>query len=224
MDVKRKLARLISVSTLIQEKLLKKEIINGICHMLEQKDEIEMLSHTVLACSNITMNYEFCSSPLSYQVLSKLIPLIPIFKGKDLYVLLITVSKIMQGRDDNNLLFSQQDPGFTKYLLESAIENSEQKDLSLAVSLVLKELFTHDPNNQKIREDKETFKLVEVFLVLLSKSNQEFQKYEHLLFTKKTGNTPVAEFKGRSDILGFEVDLIFKDYAPINEDLSKSKL
>jgi hypothetical protein len=104
-DVKRKLARLISISTLIQERLLKEEIILGICHLLEHKDELEMLGHTVLACSHVAMNYEFCSSPLSTQVMNNLVPLIPIFKGKDLYVLLVTISKIMQGRDENRNVF-----------------------------------------------------------------------------------------------------------------------
>lgn len=104
-DVKRKLARLISISTLIQERLLKEEIILGICHLLKHKDELEMLGHTVLAWSHMAMNYDFCISPLSTHVMDHLVPLIPIFKGKDLYVLLVTISKIMQGRDENRNVF-----------------------------------------------------------------------------------------------------------------------
>ena len=48
-DVKKKLAKFISTSILIQERLLKKEIISGIAHLLEHKDEKDMLKHTILA-------------------------------------------------------------------------------------------------------------------------------------------------------------------------------
>lgn len=63
-DVKKKLARLISISIIIQERLLCPEIISGIAHLLEHKDEHEMLRHTILACSYMSMNYEFSSNQM----------------------------------------------------------------------------------------------------------------------------------------------------------------
>lgn len=58
-DVKRKIARLISVSTLIQERLMTKEIIKGISHLLSHKNELEMVNHTIKALSYMSMNHEF---------------------------------------------------------------------------------------------------------------------------------------------------------------------
>ena len=122
-DVKRKMARLISVSTLIQERLMKKEIIMGISHLLEHKEELQMLNHTVLALSHMSMNNSFSSSPLSNEIMKKLIEIIPIFKGKDLYILLITISKLMDGRDDNVKIFYESNPNYLKPLIQKAMED-----------------------------------------------------------------------------------------------------
>ena len=163
-----KLARLISISILIQERLLRKEIISGISHLLEHTNETEMLRHTILACSYLSMNYNFSSSPLSKEIIEKLVPLVPIFKDKDLYVLLVTISKIMKGRDDNKDIFYNSTPNHLDNLLTEIIQNPKKKDLALAVSLILKEWFERVKIIEDIGSNENLSKLVARFLMLLA--------------------------------------------------------
>jgi hypothetical protein len=89
----------------------------------------------------MSMNYEFSSSELSNEILLKLIPLIPLFKQQDLYILLITISKIMKGRDDNKMLFMTAYPNMLGNLLDLSKECKGNKDIILAILLILKECF-----------------------------------------------------------------------------------
>ena len=88
----------------------------------------------------MSMNYEFSSSELSYEILEKLIPLIPLFEDKDLYVLLVTISKIMKGKDENKILFYETSPNHFDKLLEKVLATPHKKDIVLAVMLILKEI------------------------------------------------------------------------------------
>ena len=88
----------------------------------------------------MSMNYEFSSSELSYEILEKLIPLIPLFEDKDLYVLLVTISKIMKGKDENKFLYYETRPNYFDTLLEMVLNTPQKKDIVLAVMLMLKEI------------------------------------------------------------------------------------
>lgn len=127
---------------------MKKEIIMGICHLLEQHHEPEILHHTVIALSHLSMNSEFASSELSSEVMKRLVPLVTIFKDKDLYVLLVTISKLIE----LNIHMFQN---FPKILLEIIKDEYEKKDLLLAVTLVLKELICNSEIYEQITKDKE---------------------------------------------------------------------
>lgn len=166
-DVKRKIARLISVSTLIQERLMTKEIIMGISHLLGHKEELEMISHTTKALSYMSMKHEFWSSPLSVEIMKKLIELIPILKDKELHILLITISNIMNGREDNKSLFFDSKPCHLLPLLEQAQQVPEQKDFVIGVWLITKELF-NNPSILTTLKQSPTFKpKLEQFLIFL---------------------------------------------------------
>jgi hypothetical protein len=60
--------------------------------------------------------------------------------------------------------------------LQKTIEDDGSKDLSLAVSLVLKELFGHSEIIEEITWDKIIFDQVEKFLVQLAKYSEEVTK------------------------------------------------
>ena len=145
-DVKKKLARLISISILIQERLLRKEIISGISHLLEHTSETEMLRHTILACSYLSMNYNFSSSPLSNEIIEKLVPLIPIFNDKDLYILLHQVMRLCE-----RLLYQ---------FFSKIFHNLRRTDLDLKSKLrttVIVRLFVKISEENKIKNRTRTF-------------------------------------------------------------------
>ena len=227
-DVKRKLARLISISSLIQERLMKKEIIMGISHLLEHKDEKEMVKHTVIALSHMSMNHKFSSSPLSVEIIKKLIDLIPIFDGKELYILLLTISKIMDGRDENKGLFFNNEPNYLASLIQKVYDNNEQKDLVLAVSLIIKELFNHPEILNKLRNDSSSKIMLEEFIVFLYSTSKFTFESSFLnaqnMHMKRAQSHTLNEYQGRSEILGFEFDLINKIYEPLDMETLPAKL
>lgn len=72
--------------------------------------------------------------------MKKLIPLIPLFEGKDLYVLIVTISKIMKGRDDSKILYYETKPNYFEDLIKMAIDDPSQKHIVLSAVLLLKEI------------------------------------------------------------------------------------
>lgn len=112
----------------------------------------------------------------------KLVELIPILKDKDLYILLITISNIMNGRDDNKEMFYNSEPFHLLDLLDKAQANKDHKDLVIGVSLITKELFNHPKilNELKCNENyKSKIEDYLVFLFTISKSSEAHIPIKH---------------------------------------------
>lgn len=62
LEAKRHVSRLISIIfkfPQVQERLLAMEVVNGIVHLLKQIKHMDIIRHTIKACTYISMNYDF---------------------------------------------------------------------------------------------------------------------------------------------------------------------
>lgn len=79
LEAKRHVAKLISIIfkfPQVQERLMTPEVVNGIQDLLKQTKHMEIVRHTIKACTNISMNYEFIMSEYSMVVLKAMMQLL----------------------------------------------------------------------------------------------------------------------------------------------------
>jgi len=92
----------------VQDKLLIPEVVNGVNHLLEQQEEVEIIKNTVRSCTYLSMNYQFISTQLSLEVLRNLMHLLPLFQGTDRVNLFFSISNILKGLKQSKELFIEQ--------------------------------------------------------------------------------------------------------------------
>lgn len=62
LEAKRHVARLISIIfkfPQVQQRLMAKQVVFGICDLLDQKKHQDIIRYTIKACTYISMNYDF---------------------------------------------------------------------------------------------------------------------------------------------------------------------
>lgn len=79
-EAKRHVSRLISIIfkfPQVQERLMSKDVVGGICDLLGQTKHMDIVRYTIKACTFISMNYEFISrSEFSLAILKSLMILL----------------------------------------------------------------------------------------------------------------------------------------------------
>ncbi|CDW78052.1 UNKNOWN [Stylonychia lemnae] len=140
------------------ERMLSKEVILGITHLLELSDEQDIIKNTVKACTYLSMNYEFVSSKLSLDVLKNLMPLLTIFQGDDKLHLIYSISNILKGDNDNKMFFFEKDG--SSMFLRLILDTQDEKLIEICTSS-LKELGSFKKTIQGIIiKDEELIKRV----------------------------------------------------------------
>ena len=144
----------------------------------------------------------------------------------------VTISKIMKGRDDNKAIFYNSTPNHLDSLLTELIQNPKKKDLALAITLILKEWFESVEIIDKIGNEEKLSKLIDVYLKILandicilvdipekyskkkSSMNYHTEGDDKLQTPRKSAASSNTEYNVKSGILGFEIDLMSKGYEP----------
>lgn len=126
LEAKRHVSRLISIIfkfPQVQERLQSNEVVQGICDLLNQTKHMDIVRHTIKACSYISMNYEFISdSKFSLEVLKSLMSLLEKSEeAADQFSIIMTIKNMLKGDKVNKLFFLDHGgtKRFTKIIAES---------------------------------------------------------------------------------------------------------
>ena len=87
------------------------DVVNGMCDLLRQKENRDIVRFTIKGCTFISMNYEFINAP-SYcvPILKELINLIEHFNCRnDKYNLIYAIRNILKGSKENKQAFMDMD-------------------------------------------------------------------------------------------------------------------
>lgn len=109
-EAKNHVARLISIIfryPQVQERLMAAEVVEGICELLSQKKQPDIIRYTIKACTYISMNYEFISqSKFSLNILKKMMSLLDVMAHRDdKYNIILTIKNILKGDKVNKKYF-----------------------------------------------------------------------------------------------------------------------
>ena len=88
-------------------RLASKQVIEGICDLLNQTKEPEIINHTIKACTYISLNYDFIKqSEFSLPILKELLHLLDKVENKqDVYNIILSIKNILKGAKTNKMFF-----------------------------------------------------------------------------------------------------------------------
>ena len=83
------------------------QVINGICDLLNQTAQTDIIRHTIKACTFISLNYDFIKQyDYSLPILKAMLLLVEKVEDKnDVYNIILTIKNILKGAKENKMFF-----------------------------------------------------------------------------------------------------------------------
>ena len=87
----------------VQQKFMGSDVVMGICDLLQQKENRDIVRFTIKGCTFISMNYDFINAPsYSVPILKEFINLIDHFTCRnDQFNIIYAIKNILKGSKEN---------------------------------------------------------------------------------------------------------------------------
>lgn len=138
-EAKRHVSSLISIIfrfPQVQERLMAKEVVRGICDLLRQVKHIEIVRNTIKACTYISMNYEFIQeSEYSLEILRSFMYLLEKMENRhDRFNIILTLKNILKGDKAHKEFFLEK--GGTKRFTNIILESEDLKTIEICIAAI----------------------------------------------------------------------------------------
>ena len=141
-DAKKHLAKLISIIfkfPIVQERILEREIVLGVCDLLSQDAYPDIQRYAIKACTYISQSYDFISSSIySLDIMKAMLNLLDTLHNKgDQSNIIFTIKNILKGDKENIRYF--YDNGGTQKFIEIVLGSDDLQLVEMCISGISQE-------------------------------------------------------------------------------------